>query len=432
MNGERVGTWRAGAGRDELQYAETWLASPNARPISLRFPLRPGKVPYTGAEVHNYFDNLLPDTKAIREKLARRFKLDSIDAFPLLESVGRDCVGALQILPENEPPPNVKSINFRVRSASEIAALLRETATPGSSVLHAADEAGNEFRLSLAGAQEKTALLWHRQKWCSPVGTTPTTHILKLPLGLVGNMRADMNGSVENEWLCSRIVEAYGLPIAKCQIVQFEEQKALSVERFDRRLSADGSWIQRRPQEDMCQATGTSYLNKYENEGGPGIDDIMNLLRTAEKGFDDRRVFFACQVLFWLLAATDGHAKNFSLSINAGGTYALTPIYDVLSVYPIIGKGRAQLAPQKVKLAMGVRGESNMHYRLGEIQRRHWIATALRNGIGNEGEIIIDELIARTAGVIGTVQTQLPASFPEAVSGPILAGLSKAAKKLAA
>ncbi len=431
MNGERVGTWRAGKGRDELQYAETWLASPNSRPISLRFPLRPGKAPYTGPEVHHYFDNLLPDTKALREKIARRFKLDSIDAFPLLESIGRDCVGALQILPEDEPPSNIKSIEFRVRTEPQIATLLRETVTPGSDTLNGIDDAGGEFRLSLAGAQEKTALLWHQEKWCTPIGATPTTHILKLPLGLVGSMRADMSGSIENEWLCSKIVEAFGLPIAKCQTVQFEEQKALSVERFDRRLSADGNWILRLPQEDMCQATGTSYLNKYESDGGPGIDDIMNLLRTAEKGFDDRRIFFACQVLFWLLAATDGHAKNFSLHINVGGTYALTPIYDVLSAYPILGKGRSQLAPQKAKLSMGLRGESNMHYRIEEIQRRHWIATAQRSGIGGEGEAIINELIARTPGVITVVQKQLPPHFPEAIASPILTGLAKAAKKLA-
>ena len=162
-----------------------------------------------------------------------------------------------------------------------------------------------------------------------------------------------------------------------------------------------------------------------------GADAGSHLLRTAEKGFDDRRVFFACQVLFWLLAATDGHAKNFSLHINAGGTYALTPIYDVLSAYPIIGKGSAQLAAQKVKLAMGVRGESNMHYRIAEIQRRHWITTAQRSGIGNEGETIIYELIARTPGVIEAVQAKLPTGFPGEIAEPILMGLTKAAKRLA-
>lgn len=432
MNGERVGTWRAGGGRDELRYAQTWLESPNARPISLKFPLRPGAAPYTGPEVHRYFDNLLPDAKPLRERIARRFRLESIDAFPLLESIGRDCVGALQILPDGDVPPDVKRIDCRVRNEAEVAALLRETVTPGANPLQAAEDSGSEFRLSLAGAQEKTALLWHRKRWCTPIGATPTTHILKLPLGLVGNLRADMSGSVENEWLCSKIVEAYGLPVARCEIVQFEDQKALVVERFDRQRSPDGTWIQRLPQEDLCQATGTSYLNKYQSDGGPGIDDIMDVLRTAERGFDDRRTFFACQVLFWMLAAPDGHAKNFSLRIHAGGTYALTPIYDVLSAYPVLGKSHGQIAPQKLKLAMGVRGDANMHYRVAEIRRPHWIATAKRNGIGSEGEAIINELIARTPGAVSTVQSQLPRRFPLAIAGPILDGLTRAAKQLAA
>jgi serine/threonine-protein kinase HipA len=80
---------------------------------------------------------------------------------------------------------------------------------------------------------------------------------------------------------------------------------------------------------------------------------------------------------------------------------------------------------------MGIRGESNVHYRIGEIQRRHWIATAQRSGIGSEGEAIINEMIARTPGVIALVQKQLPPDFPEAIGSPILAGLAKAAKKLA-
>lgn len=431
MNGERVGTWRTAGGQDELRYTETWLQSPSARPISLKFPLRPGSMPYTGPDVHRYFDNLLPDAKPIRERIARRFRLDSIAAFPLLASIGRDCVGALQILPEDDVPPDVKRIDYNVRSKAEIAALLRETVTPGANPLHATEDGGSEFRLSLAGAQEKTALLWHRKRWCSPMGATPTTHILKLPLGLVGNMGADMTGSVENEWLCSRIVELYGLPVARCEIASFEDQKILVVERFDRRRSPDGKWIQRLPQEDFCQATGTSYLNKYQSDGGPDIDDIMNVLRTAERGFDDRRTFFACQVLFWLMAAPDGHAKNFSLRLNAGGTYALTPIYDVLSAYPVLGKSHGQIAPQKLKLAMGVRGDANMHYRVVEIRRPHWIAAAKRNGIGSEGEAIIDELIARTPGVVSRVQSQLPPGFPATIAGSILDGLTKAAKRLA-
>lgn len=127
----------------------------------------------------------------------------------------------------------------------------------------------------------------------------------------------------------------------------FEDQKVLVVERFDRRLAANKRWIMRLPQEDLCHATGTSYLLKYQADGGPGIDRIMNLLRTSENAFVDRQVFFSCQVLFWLLAAADGHAKNFSIRIHAGGTCALAPIYDVLSAHPIMKKNRRRFHHKK-------------------------------------------------------------------------------------
>ena len=111
-------------------------------------------------------------------------------------------------------------------------------------------------------------MLWHRGQWHRPTGSTPTTHILKLPMGLVGNMRADMRTSVENEWLCSQIMHAFGLPTAPCRIATFEDLKTLVVERFDRRVSGDGSWIVRLPQEDFCQATGTPPLHKHQTDGG--------------------------------------------------------------------------------------------------------------------------------------------------------------------
>ena len=431
MNGEHVGHWHLTPKAESLQYAQSWLASPASRPLSLRFPLTPDRKPYVGKEVRDYFENLLPDTKAIRERLARRFKIGSIDAFPLLAKLGRDCVGALQIVPEDELPPNVRAISCDPLTDADIASHLRETVTPASGVFPRTGDAEAEFRISLAGAQEKTALLWHKERWNRPTGATPTTHILKLPMGLVGNMRADMATSVENEWLCSKIVQAFGLPIANCEMAMFEDQKALVVERFDRRPASNKQWILRLPQEDMCQATGTSYLNKYQTDGGPGIDRIMDLLRTSSNAFVDRQVFFACQVVFWLLAATDGHAKNFSIRLDAGGTYSLTPFYDVLSVYPILGKGQSQLSSRKATLAMAVRGDENMHYRIYEIQRRHWNATATRNGLPGGGEEIINAVIARTPGALELAAAQLPKKFPVHVADSIIGGVRNAAQRLA-
>lgn len=429
MNGDHVGLWHVTSRGEEFQYADTWLALATSRPISLKFPLTPERQAYVGVEVRDYFENLLPDTKAIRERIARRFQAGAIDAYSLLAKVGRDCVGALQIVPADEAPLNVRRIDSQTLSDADIAAHLRTT-TSSSNANFYDNQPNQDFRISLAGAQEKSALLLYKDQWRRPLGATPTTHILKLPLGLVGNMQLNMDTSVENEWLCSKIIAQFGLPIAPTEIASFEDQKVLVVERFDRRISADKKWFMRLPQEDMCQATGISYLQKYQSDGGPGIDRIMDLLRNSKNAYVDRQVFFACQVVFWLLAATDGHAKNFSIRIDAGGTYSLTPIYDVLSVYPLIGPKAGQLAIQKAGLAMGVRGDKNMHYRLREISRRHWNITARRNGLLDGGEEIINEIIARTPNVIAQVQKLLPRKFPEAVAQSIFSGLQKAANEL--
>ena len=120
-------------------------------------------------------------------------------------------------------------------------------------------------------------------------------------------------------------------------MAQFEDQHVLVVERFDRRLALSRDWWIRLPQEDLCQATATPPGQKYQADGGPDIPDLMSLLLGSREARSDRRTFFAAQILFWLLAAIDGHAKNFSIFIEAGGRFSLTPLYDVISAYPVMG-----------------------------------------------------------------------------------------------
>lgn len=189
-----------------------------------------------------------------------------------------------------------------------------ETTGPGR--LRAEND--DDFRLSLAGAQEKTAHDPARQRWRRPLGATPTTHIFELPLGLVGNREADMRTPVENEWLCAQVLAAFGVPVAPCEIRHFGAQKALVVERFDRRLASSGDYWLRLPQEDFCQATGTPPHLKYEADGGSGLVDIARILHSAESRDDDLATLLRAQLLFFLLAATDGHAKNFSIFLLPG------------------------------------------------------------------------------------------------------------------
>ncbi|WP_233808550.1 type II toxin-antitoxin system HipA family toxin [Paraburkholderia sp. HP33-1] len=428
MNGLPVGSWETTRSGERLTYGDEWIHDPQGRPLSLSLPFTPGNQPYRGQIVADYFDNLLPDSEPIRRRIAARYRTGSTAPFALLTALGRDCVGALQLLPPDEEPTDLTSIRGRELSDREIAALLRGTTSTAPLGQHDPLE---DLRLSIAGAQEKTALLLHRNRWLLPEGSTPTTHIFKLPLGLVGNMRADMRTSVENEWLCSQIVAAYGLPVARCEIARFDEQKVLIVERFDRRASSDATWIVRLPQEDMCQATGTSALHKYESDGGPGIEAIMEILAGSARAAADRRNFFATQLVFWLLAATDGHAKNFSIAHLPGNRYESTPLYDVLSAHPIIGSGAGRLAVQKVKLAMAVRGK-NVHYLLNQIQRRHWVAEGQRVGFSAaDVDTLIDQLTAQTQTVIDAVSSQLPADFPPDVADAVFEGMRRLNRKLA-
>lgn len=426
MNGRRVGVWSQTRGSSCFQYDASWAAAPDRRRLSLSLDFRPDNTPHKGPMVDNYFDNLLPDSEPIRKRLQSRFGTESQEAFDLLQATGRDCVGAVQLLPEGEAPTDVEKVKYEVLDESDVERAIAAMLSNGR-ILGNKDE--EEFRISIAGAQEKTALLRCKDKWCRPRGTTPTTHILKLPLGLVGNLQADMKDSVENEWLCLRLMAAFGLNTAKAEMAEFGKYKVLVVERFDR-VWQGSKWIARRPQEDFCQALGLPGILKYEKSGGPGMKTILEVLAFSAAAAQDRRDFVKGQLVFWLLAATDGHAKNFSLFHEAGGTYRMTPFYDVLSTWPIIGVGPNHLAWQKTELAMAVRSK-NAHWKLKDIQPRHWQGVARSAGLRDADELI-DEVIAQVPIALKKAGDALPKGFPWRTTEKIFAGIEQQAKVLAA
>jgi len=429
MNGELVGEWSYRTNRpQQLKYAARWLASPRARPLSLSMPLGPVGTDYQGALVERYFENLLPDSKSIRQRLRQRFDAKSDKAFDLLAEIGRDCVGAIQLTVENASPNNVRKIETEPVDNAAIAELLRNTTSATALGRNVYED---EFRISLAGVQEKTALLQRDGKWFRPLGATPTTHILKLPIG-EGNRGIDLTRSVENEWLCAQILNSYGIGTANCWMDQFEDQRVLVVERFDRRLADNGRWIMRLPQEDLAQATGTDREQKYEADGGPGIEQIMTLLLGSARSEHDRLDFFRTQLLFWCLCAIDGHCKNFSLFLASQGRYYLTPRYDVLSAFPVLGKKAGQLSPNKVKMAMAVPSQKRKHYHWDSIVYRHWQYLAKQCGIAEQLDRMIAELRETTPAVIANVESLLPKEFPASVAGPILKGLNASMHKLGA
>ena len=288
-----------------------------------------------------------------------------------------------------------------------------------------------DFRISLAGAQEKTAFLWWDRQWQVPRGATPTSHIFKLPLGLVGGRQADFATSIDNEWLCLRLLKAYGLEVADARIATFGRQRVLVVERFDRRVAPNGQWLMRLPQEDFCQVEGCSPLRKYENEGGPGLMALFTTLRQSANAEADMKTLMTAQILFWLLRAPDGHAKNFSIQILPRGRFQLTRLYDVMSAYPVLGHGSRQWSPHEIELAMALLGK-NKHYTMQTIQRRHFDSTAQNVGYARTAESIIEDILARTPAAIAEVQAELPRDLSAHVAETILGGVERAAAVLEA
>lgn len=427
MNGYRVGTFtKTTSGAHQFQYHESWLAQSGCRPISLSMPLR--HQAYRGDEAYNFFDNLLPDNPEVRNRVVARYQAASTQPFDLLSCIGQDSVGALQLVTEGDDVPDVRRIDYRALSDDELEQIL--TSYKSGIPLGMVREQ-EEFRISIAGAQEKTALLYLDGRWYLPLNATPTTHIIKLPIGKIEShsYSIDLSQSVENEYLCTLIAKEFGLPVPHCFMMQVGQVKALAVERFDRRYAADHSWIMRLPQEDFCQVLNVPSARKYESHGGPGIIDIMTILLGSATPEQDRYLFMKSQVLFWLLAATDGHAKNFSVFIEPEGRFRLTPFYDIISMYPAFG-GRG-LHPRDAKLAMGLTATKGKKYAIEQIFPRHFYQTAKAAGFEKvQMEMILNEMASSLDEVISAVRQQLPDSFPAQIADSILDGLSTRAQRL--
>lgn len=401
-----------------FSYYQQWMERPGSRPISLSLPITKQK--YSGDVVYNFFDNLLPDSADIRHKIQTRFNVGSAHSFNLLAAIGNDCVGAIQV--SSQEPESVKNMRYKALSEQQIEMLLQGYKhTPlGMEV----DD--DDFRISIAGAQEKTALLNIDNQWTKPIGTTPTSHILKLPIGELPQVGIDLTDSCENEFICLELAKAFGFNVANSEVQYFGTQKVLSVQRFDRRYASDGSWLMRLPQEDFCQAMGISSAQKYQSDGGPSIADCVNLLASSSNP-EDRATFFKAQIFFWLIAAIDGHGKNFSIFLEPHNRYRMTPLYDIFSAYPVMSKKALQ--PQKIKMAMSLKG-NNTHWKWNDIQPRHFVSTAKHIKYPADKAIFHYEyLIDNVENAIAKVESKIPDKFPSYVADAIFKGLRKQATK---
>lgn len=416
LNNRPVGRLnKAATGAIDFQYEPAWLDWEHAMPVSLSLPLREDA--YRGAAVTAVFDNLLPDSDTLRRRVAEKVGAAGTDFYSLLAAIGRDCVGALQFmgLDENAPDGESGAITGELVNESAIERLLQGLSQAPLGLSRDVD-----FRISVAGAQEKTALLRHKGQWWKPSGTTPTTHIFKKQIGRLPD-GIDLSNSVENEFYCLRLAAAFGLPVTKAEMQDFNGMRALVVERFDRRWTADKRLL-RMPQEDFCQVLSVPPTRKYQSEGGPGLIQMLEVLRGSDSPTVDRETLLKAQIFFWLIGATDGHAKNFSIFLGPGGSYRLTPLYDVLTAQPSLEAGQVQRKQMKLSMSVG----TNRHYRIDEIQRRHFVQTALAAGLSRSAiAMVLEEVVDTAPKALETVENALPNDFPTAVSVSVSRGVKQ-------
>ncbi|WP_163470397.1 HipA domain-containing protein [Escherichia coli] len=369
MNNQRVGELtKLANGAHTFKYAPEWLASRYARPLSLSLPLQRGNI--TSDAVFNFFDNLLPDSPIVRDRIVKRYHAKSRQPFDLLSEIGRDSVGAVTLIPEDE------TVTCPIMAWEKLTeARLEEVLTAyKADIPLGMIREENDFRISVAGAQEKTALLRIGNDWCIPKGITPTTHIIKLPIGEIRqpNATLDLSQSVDNEYYCLLLAKELGLNVPDAEIIKAGRVRALAVKRF------------------------------------------MAFLMGSSEALKDRYDFMKFQVFQWLIGATDGHAKNFSVFIQAGGSYRLTPFYDIISAFPVLGGTGIHISD--LKLAMGLNASKGKKTAIDKIYPRHFLATAK---VLKFPEVQMHEILSDFARMIpaalDNVKTSLPTDFPENV-----------------
>jgi len=369
IEGELAGRVHAArSGRLSLSYEDAWRDSSQGYSLSVSMPL--AEAAYSQKAVWPYLWNLLPESPNVLQRWGQQYHVSAGNPFKLLAHVGADVAGAAQFIPperrveiQSEQHPKIEWIN-----TEELRERLRQLRDDISAVRRPEDIG----KMSLAGAQAKTAYYWDRRRnrWGIPGGRTPTTHIIKPCI-------PGFDGLVENEHLCLDIAARLGLPAAKSFVLALD-QPYIVVERYDRLPASPGSPFPHRVhQEDMCQAMSLMPARKYQEDGGPGISQIVTLIRrvSSDPTLDVER-FLKANIFNWLIGGTDGHAKNYSLLIGPGDATRLAPLYDLSSQLPY-----PHLIAQRVAMKIGD------HYEIARVSASDWRNLARACTIDEEGTI---------------------------------------------
>lgn len=325
-----------------FQYDLWWLKLPNRFAISHSLPLSDQ---FYLSEGENFFSNLLPEGGA-RDSICQKLGISVDNDMALLERIGHECAGALVIAKKNTYSASKKETKKQI-TEKDFSDLLNTTASVYSGL-----QTDSDFPFSLAGAQDKIPVIFEKGRFFRPTNSEASTHIIKFA-------QSRFKYVPENEFICLLMLKSFGLAVPNIQLIQFNSDYHLVIERYDRVAKMQTRFHQ----EDFCQTLGISHKNKYEADSGYNFKKIFNTLDSlidSKNTTADLDSLIRWQILNVLLGNCDGHLKNLSLLMDDKNTWALAPFYDVVMtlIYPRVSK----------KLALSIGGQNE----IGNLHINHW------------------------------------------------------------
>lgn len=391
----------AADGSLSLRYAERWLQTAGAFPLSVTMPLR--AEPYPSDVISPWLANLLPEEEQL-QVLTRSLGVDQADVLAVLSEIGGDTAGALSFgVATDRALWTYTPLTSFYDTADPRLALERHFEDLGRRPFLVGEEG---VRQSLAGGQKKSALAVLGPDGAPMLRLPQEGDVLAVPLNgapstlIVKPDNPNLPGITENEVWCLRMAQAIGIEAAQATILQSSKRTAIGVLRYDRRVGRSGQLL-RLHQEDFAQANGLPPGRKYERGTLPGLD-LKTLIETGRHVSASDALALLDQVIFNILVAnTDAHAKNYSLILPVGAAPRQAPLYDVSTVlsWPHVVKTYAQSIDGKKRNPDMVAG-------------RHWEAIAHEIGyrptdVKHRVQQIVDAMVANRARVTADV-TALP------------------------
>ena len=293
-------------------------------PISLSLPL--SNVEYSQKKCLPFFEGLLPEGD-VKRRISDFLHISETSTLKLLQELGGAWAGMISILPEIESNRTRNSYDFSLDNYEPLA---KEKLSDYIKNINTRPllKVNTQLRLSLAGAQEKLPLVYKDGEFYLPQNGAPSTHIIK-PTG-----QGKLSNLSANEYICMKLAEHSELRVPKTELMRIDGSEFLLIERYDRICQKNR--ISRIHQEDICQALGVLSDFKYQNDGGPSLADICNIIKTKTSiPLLELRAFLQYVLFNFIIGNCDAHGKNYSLMFQ-DDSVKLTPIYDTVCtlIYP--------------------------------------------------------------------------------------------------